>query len=85
MKASIRKIGNSAGAIFPASILKKLGLTEGDAISITEDGKRIVIERINERPRYTLNELLAQCDAKAPVTSDMAQWENMEEVGLENL
>ena len=36
MELTIRKIGNSEGAIFPKEVLAKLRVSEGDKIYITE-------------------------------------------------
>ena len=43
MEITIRKIGNSEGAIFPKEMLAKLRVSEGDKLYITEapDGMRI--------------------------------------------
>ena len=83
MKAIIRKIGNSSGAIFPAQILKKLHLSEGDAIEITENGSQILITPKQDKPKYTLDELLAKCDLKAPMPKAVKEWDEIEAVGRE--
>lgn len=85
MKTTIRKIGNSAGAILPAAILKKVHLSEGDIVEITEDGKRIVIEPATLRPRYTLVELLSQCNPRAPLSDELTVWDAVQPVGRELL
>ena len=43
MELTIRKIGNSEGAIFPKEVLAKLRVSEGDKIYITEtpDGYKL--------------------------------------------
>jgi antitoxin ChpS len=83
MKTTIRKIGNSAGTILPSAILKKLKLTEGDTVEVSEDGKRIVIEPSKSRPQYRLKDLLAQCDEEAMIPEDSKDWENAPPVGGE--
>jgi len=85
MKAAIRKIGNSSGAIIPSTILKKLNLVEGDVIEITDDGKRIVIEPKQERPKYSLDELIQACDAKAEMPTELQDWDSAGPVGQELL
>ncbi len=85
MKTSIRKIGNSAGAILPAPFLKKLHLHLGDAISIKEEGNRIVIEPAKARRKYKLQDLVAQCDTNAPLAEDLLAWETAPAVGEELL
>ena len=85
MKTSIRKIGNSAGMILPAVILKKLNLSEGDEIEISEKGNQIVITPGKIKPKYTLKELLAQCDLNAPMPEIVNEWDNIQPVGRESL
>jgi antitoxin ChpS len=83
MKTSIRKIGNSAGAILPAPLLKKLRLRLGDDISIREEGMRIVIEPAKTRRKYKLQDLVAQCSPNAPLANDLHAWENAPLAGEE--
>lgn len=83
MRTTIRKIGNSSGTILPAHLLKKLHLTEGDSINIEDDGNNIVISPIVKRPKYKLDELLAQCDPNAPISDELNDWDNSPAVGKE--
>ncbi len=85
MKTTIRKIGNSAGMILPAVILKKLHLSDGDEIEISENGNQIMITPKKNRPEYTLKELLAQCDLKAPMPEAVKEWDKVQPVGRESL
>lgn len=85
MKTNIRKIGNSAGMILPAVILKKLHLSEGDEIEISENGIQIVITPQKNKPKYTLKELLAQCDLNAPMPDAVKEWDEVEPMGRESL
>ena len=85
MKTHIRKIGNSAGMILPAAILKKLHLSEGDEIEISENGNQIIITPKKIKPKYTLKELLAQCDLKAPIHEAVKEWDEVQAIGQESL
>lgn len=82
MKTQIRKIGNSAGTILPAHLLRKLDLAEGDAVEITDDGHRIVITPKRERPTYTLDELLAASDY-SDQPDDEREWVDAPPAGKE--
>jgi hypothetical protein len=42
-------------------------------VGIAVDGGRLVIEP-QKRPRYTLEELLDQCDSSAPIAEDERDW-----------
>ncbi len=86
MKTNIRKIGNSAGLILPAVILKKLNLSEGDEIQISEKENQIVITPTKIKPnKYTLKELLAQCDLNAPMPEVVKEWDDIQPIGRESL
>lgn len=81
MDLAIRKLGNSAGVILPATLLKSLGLCVGQRLEAEEvDGKLMLTPRAK---KYTLNELLAQCDQKAPPPADVVGWNDMPAVGAE--
>jgi len=56
------------------------GATVGLAVN---DGSLMVTP--NPRPRYTLDELLAQCDASAEISTDDREWLNACPVGKELL
>ena len=79
----LRKFGNSTGAVFPHSVLKDLGLRVGQAMTMdtTPDGTITLVAK----RKYTLAELIAQCDKKAPVPADMALWDTARPVGQEIL
>ncbi len=79
MEISIRKIGNSSGVIFPASILRKLKIHEGDKLNISTDNGKIVLS--SSKPKYSLKELLAKCDLTAPAPE--SEWDSIEPVGNE--
>ena len=79
METSIRKIGNSTGAIIPISILRKLNLHEGDTLNISEEKGKIVMS--SSKPKYSLDELLAKCDLSAPTPKN--EWDNIDPVGNE--
>ena len=83
MRTNLRKIGNSAGAIIPAVLLKELDIAEGDPIDIANDGDRIIISPVKTRPHYTLDELLAQCDENASPSEVLQEWDKSPAVGNE--
>ena len=83
MQTVVRKIGNSAGTIIPAALLKKLNLKEGDLVDIRDDEGRIIIVPNRIKRKYTLTELLAQCDESAPMPQELIDWDNTPEEGNE--
>ncbi|RVU31996.1 AbrB/MazE/SpoVT family DNA-binding domain-containing protein [Rheinheimera riviphila] len=83
MLTHVRKIGNSAGTIIPAPLMKKLQLQEGDMVSIAEQDGNIIISPVKSRPKYQLADLLAQCDPTAPMPESLQEWDQATAVGNE--
>lgn len=81
MEVVLRKYGNSTVAVLPPPVLKDLGLSAGQSMTLktTEDGK-IVLAR---KRKHTLADLLAQCDPKAPPPADMGLWDTAKPAGQE--
>jgi len=66
----------------PKPLLDTLGLATNAKLDLTvEDGKLVAVPR--KRPKYTLEELLAQCDPNAEITEEEKMWMNLEPVGKE--
>lgn len=85
MNTTIRKIGNSSGAIIPGELLRSMNLKNGDRITISEERNRLVITKSRRCPRYALDELLAQCDTEAPMPDELADWDTLPPAGDEVL
>ena len=81
METKIRMVGNSAGVIIPAIILRKLKLHLGDTLSIEEQDGEIILAA--SKPRYSLEELLAKCDASIPIPEELYDWDQAHPVGKE--
>ena len=80
----LRKVGGSVMLAVPRAILDLLHLEAGAAVRIAVDDGRLVVEP-RPRPRYILGELLAQCDASAPVSAEEREWLDDSAVGNELL
>jgi antitoxin ChpS len=70
---NLHKVGGSVMLAVPPAILDLLQLSAGSTVGVTVDEGRLIIEPQQKR-RYTLDELLAQCDPNAPVTDEERQW-----------
>ena len=79
---SLRKVGGSVMMAVPPALLDLLNLQAGSVVRVDVDGERLVIHP-QKRPRYTLDDLLAQCDADSPVQPEDRQWIDMSPVGRE--
>lgn len=51
MRASIRRMGNSAGIILPKPVLAELGVAVGDEVSLAMDKGRVVLVPAERHPR----------------------------------
>ena len=51
MRASVRKLGNSAGVIIPRTILAQLGLTAGASVDMTLDDGRLILAPVRQKRR----------------------------------
>lgn len=86
MNLTIRQLGNSKGLILPPKMLSELHLSAGSTVSVeTIDGRLVITPAIKPPPRYTLAELLAQCDPSAPMSDFEKTWDAMPPAGREIL
>lgn len=79
---NLRKVGGSVMLAVPPAILDMLHLRVGATVGVAVDGGRLVVEP-NPRPRYTLDELLAQCDETVELTDEDREWLDAPAVGRE--
>ncbi len=81
---NLRKVGGSIMLAVPPALLDVLRLRSGAKVGIAVESGRLVVEP-QHRPRYTLDELLAQCDPKASRTKEEREWLNSKPAGAELL
>ena len=81
---NLRKVGGSVMMVVPPAILDLLHLRAGATVGVSVEGGRLVVEP-SPRPRYTLDELLAQCDASAEASGEDREWLAAKPVGHELL
>jgi antitoxin ChpS len=79
---NLRKVGGSVMLAVPRAVLDVLGLRSGAKVGIAIERGRLVVDP-PKRPRYTLDELLAQCDGKARRTKEEREWLGSKPVGRE--
>ncbi len=70
---NLRKVGGSIMLAVPPALLDILHLRLGAKVGLAVQSGRLVVEP-QQRPRYTLDELLAQCDPKAPRSKEEREW-----------
>ncbi len=79
---NLRKVGGSIMLAVPPALLDILRLRPGVKVGIAVEKGRLVVEP-QQRPRYTLDELLARCDPKAARTKVEREWLRNNPVGGE--
>lgn len=80
----LRKVGGSVMLAVPPALLDVLHLAAGAKVGLLVDNGRLVVEPA-ARPRYTLEELLAQCDASTEIWAEDREWLDGRPVGDELL
>jgi antitoxin ChpS len=80
----LKKVGGSVMLAVPPAVLKTLALSADSEVGMTIDNGRLVIEP-QKRPRYSLEELLAQCDPHAEMSEEDREWIDAPAVGKEIL
>ena len=81
---NLRKVGGSVMLAVPPAVLDILNLQSGSKVGIAVEGGRLIVEP-RKRPRYTMNELLAQSKPKAPRSREEHKWLAAKPVGRELL
>ena len=71
--ATLRRVGGSTMLAIPPAYAKELSLAPGSAVDVRLEDGRLVIEP-SRRPRYTLDQLTAECDPDAPQPTDDGAW-----------
>jgi antitoxin ChpS len=79
---NLRKVGGSIMLAVPRALLDVLRLQAGAKVGIAVHSGRLVVEP-RPRPRYTLDELLAQCHPKAPRGKKNRAWLDDKPAGRE--
>jgi antitoxin ChpS len=79
---NLRKVGGSIMLAVPPALLDILRLRPGVKVGIAIESGRLVVEP-QPRPRYTLGDLLAQCDPKVRRTREDREWSRNKAAGAE--
>ncbi len=82
---TLKKAGGSLVMTVPASVRDAMELSEGQRLSVVVDNGKIVLEPATPRRRFTLDELLEQCDLDRPYSEDERTWLDAPPVGRELL
>ena len=81
---SLRKVGGSVMLTVPPSVLEALHLKVGAEVELKVSEDKLVVEP-RKRPKYTMKELLDQCDFSLPISEEEQEWLDVRPVGRELL
>lgn len=81
---NLRKVGGSVMMVVPRAILDQLDLKAGATLALAVDGDRLIVEA-QRRPRYTLDQLLAECDPQSTASAEDRSWLDAPPFGRELL
>jgi antitoxin ChpS len=79
---NLRRVGGSIMLAVPPALLDILNLQPGAQVGISIDSGRLVVQP-KSRSRYSLDELLAQCDPKVRRSKKEKEWLDAKLVGGE--
>jgi antitoxin ChpS len=82
LTSTLRSVGGSVMLTIPKAALDMLGLGVNDKVSLHIDAGRLLVEA-KSRPKYTLADLIAQCDPNAEASDVIGKWDAAEPVGRE--
>jgi antitoxin ChpS len=80
----LRKVGGSVMLAVPPALLDILDLQAGAPVALGVEGGRLIVEP-QPRPRYSLDDLLGQCDPSAEMTQEDHEWLDAKPLGDEFL
>jgi antitoxin ChpS len=83
-RINLRKVGGSVMLAVPPAILELLGLAAGATVGVRVEDRRLIVEA-SPRRRYSLDELVAQCEQPAAPSAEDRAWLDDEPVGSELL
>jgi antitoxin ChpS len=69
-ETKLRRVGGSVMLAVPPAVLDEMGIGVESVVEMAVQKGRLVVEARRGKRRYTLAELLAQCDPKAPPGND---------------
>jgi antitoxin ChpS len=79
---NLRKVGGSVMLAVPPALLDVLQLRPGVTVGIAIESGRLIVEP-HPRPRYSLDQLLAQCHPKAARSKQDREWLSSKPAGAE--
>ncbi len=79
---NLRKVGGSVMLAVPPALLELLNLTAGAKVEVAVENGRLVVQA-QDRPSYTMAELLSASDYSQPPPVEEREWVDAAAVGGE--
>ena len=80
--SNLRKVGGSVMLAVPPAILDMVQLRSGSTVNLMVESGRLILSP-EPNKRTTMQELVAPCDAEAPLPVDASGWTDAAPVGKE--
>ncbi len=81
---NLRKVGGSVMLTVPPAVLEELHLKVGAEVELKVSENTLVVKP-RKRKKYTMKELLDQCDFSLPISEEEQEWLDLRPVGGELL
>jgi antitoxin component of MazEF toxin-antitoxin module len=81
METTLRQFGNSLGFVIPKVLRESLALSAGQTVQLVQTEQGLLLKPA--KTKYSLKDLIAQCDINTPMPNDLNDWENLPSVGNE--
>lgn len=81
---TLRNVGGSVMFAIPKAVLESLNLLPNTQVGLSISEGRLIVEP-RRRPRYTLAELMQQCDLSAGRSDEDQAWLEAPPVGREDI
>ncbi len=80
--ALLKNVNGAVVVELPFELLQELQVAAGDPVQLRVDSSSLALSRL-QTPRYTLDELLSQCDFSIPPSVEEREWLDAPAVGRE--
>lgn len=84
LTTTLRNVGGSVMFAIPKAILESLHLQANTSVGLSVSDGRLIIDP-TPRPRYSLSQLMAQCDLAAEIDTQSAEWLDDAPTGREEI
>jgi antitoxin ChpS len=77
--ATVQKLGDTLVLVVPPELQQEMQLAEGTKLEMQADQGKLIVRR----RKYTLQQLLDQCDFSIPMSEEEREWIDAPAVGRE--